>query len=128
MIEILTTKFAMIGAQCNHPQFFGLKPWYNYLTTDGACNVQNFQVLNSTSGGTSDFLLIALVLVDDLLRIAGLVAIAFIIYGGFLYLTSEGSPDQTQQAQNTIKNSLIGLIIAVVAVSFVSFIGNRLGA
>jgi hypothetical protein len=61
-----------------------------------------------------------------LLRIAGFVAIGFIIYGGILYVTSQGSPEQTGKAQNTIINALTGLVIASVAVALISFIGSRI--
>lgn len=123
MIASLFTQFA---AGCGSTGFFGLKPWYYYLETDPAngCRVINFDVLPQS--GVSDFLLIALVIVDDLLRIAGLVAIGYVIYGGILYVTSQGSPDQTGKAQNTILNALIGLVLAVVAAAFVSFVGNRI--
>lgn len=122
MLHTLISNFA---AGCTPPTFFGLKPWYAYLETDGQCNVVNFEVLPRT--GVSDFLLVALAIVDDLLRIAGFVAIGFIIYGGILYVTSQGSPDQTGKAQNTIINALVGLVMAVLATAFVSFIGNRIG-
>ncbi len=124
MLTSLTTLLA-VGTGCQEPQFLGLRTWYHYLHTDKSCNIDKFNVLGGT--GASDFLLIALALVDDMLRIAGLVAIVFIIYGGILYVTSQGSPDQTQKAQSTIQNSLIGLIIAVLAVAVVSFLGSRIG-
>lgn len=104
--------------------FFGLKPWFHYLQADSECNIVNFNVL---SDGGSDLMLIALALVDDMLRVAGFVAIAFLIYGGFLYITSQGSADQTAKAQSTIQNSLLGLVVAVISISFVTFLGNRLG-
>lgn len=123
MLQSLLTHFG-VGAGCNPPSFFGLKPWYQYLETDSQCNVINFKVL--PKDGPSDFILILLVLIDDLLRIIGFVAIGYIIYGGILYVTSQGSPDQTGKAQNTILNALIGLAIAVVSVAAVSFIGNSI--
>ena len=58
--------------------------------------------------------------------IAGIVAIGFVVYGGILYVTSQGSPDQTQKAQSTIQNALIGLVIAMIAVAVVSFLGNKI--
>jgi hypothetical protein len=124
MLADLLIRFG-VTAGCKPPQFLGLVPWYQYLETDAKCNVVNFKVL--PTNGSSDFLLIALAIVDDLLRIAGLVAVGYIIYGGILYVTSQGSPDQTGKAQNTILNALIGLIISVIAVAFVSFIGNKIG-
>ncbi|MDB5182070.1 MAG: hypothetical protein JWP13_833 [Candidatus Saccharibacteria bacterium] len=124
MLQTLITQFGITNG-CSPKPFFGLKPWFQYLETDAQCNVINFKVL--PKDGPSDFLLIALALVDDLLRIAGFVAIGYIIYGGILYVTSQGSSDQTSKAQSTITNALIGLVMAVVSVAFVSFLGNRIG-
>ncbi len=124
MLTYLISHFAVTGG-CQEPQFFGLRPWFHYLKTDDQCNVIDFQFL--PTDGKSDLLLILLAVVDDLLRIAGFVAIGFIIYGGLLYVTSQGSPEQTQKAQQTIQNALIGLGVAVVAIATVSFFGSRIG-
>lgn len=124
MIMQLLSQFSVTSG-CSEPQFFGLRTWYHYLDTDSQCNIVNFNVIGGTSG--SDFMLIAIAIVDDLLRIAGLVAIGFIIYGGILYVTSQGSPDQTSKAQGTIQNALVGLVFAIIAVSIVTFLGDRLG-
>lgn len=120
LVAPLFNHFAACGGS-----FFGLKPWYAYLQLDGNCNVVNFQVL--PQNGQSDLLLVGLAIFDDLLRIAALVAIGYIIYGGVLYVTSQGSPDQTGKAQNTILNALIGLVIAIISAALVSFIGSRIG-
>ena len=69
-------------------------------------------------------MLIALALLDDLIRIAALVAVGYVIYGGIQYSTSQGSPDATKKAQSTIINALIGVSMAVLAASIVAFIGN----
>ncbi len=112
--------------------FFGLDPWYYYLQADPAtCEIArsaanktfNFLPVN----GGSDLLLVGLVIVDDLLRIAGLIAVGYVIYGGILYMTSQGTPDQTAKAQDTIKNALVGLVIAILATATVKFFGSRLG-
>lgn len=112
------------------PTFFGLVPWYQYLTTvpdsAGGCKITNFDN-DHVLGSTSPFLLIALAVLDDLIRIAALVAAGFIIYGGIQYITSQGSPEDTKQAQQTIINALIGLVIALVAVALVAYIGSKLG-
>jgi hypothetical protein len=54
--------------------------------------------------------------------------VAFIIYGAIQYTASQGNPDSMSRAQNTILNALIGLAVAIVAVAFVSFLGNKLGS
>ncbi len=106
------------------PTFFGLIPWYQYLTLNPApdCSVINFNALGAQSG----FLLIGLAIVDDLLRIAGLAAVLYVMYGGFRYVTSQGSPEEAAKAQSTIINGLIGLAIALIAIATVAFIGNTL--
>jgi hypothetical protein len=117
--------FTVFAASCK-PTFFGLIPWYQYLKLNSTCDVTNFNLLPS-GGASSDVPLILLAVVDDLLRLAGLVAFAYLIVGAIQYITSQGSPDATAKAQSTIVNALVGLAIALVAVVFVSFIGNKLG-
>ncbi len=127
MFTQLLTQFSKADAKCVET-FFTLKPWFYYLETDDAtCSIQDFKVLDPING-TSDFGLIALAIIDDMLRIGGMVAVAFIIYGGILYINSQGSPDQTAKAQSTIQNALIGLVICIIAVGFVGFLGNRFGS
>lgn len=109
-------------AGCKEPVFLGLVPWYHYLSLDSTCNFPaNFDVIASLP-------LILLALLDDMLRIAGIVAVGFVIYGGILYVVSQGDPQKTAQAQSTILNAIIGLAIALVAVGAVAFIGGKLGA
>ncbi|CAN5427719.1 hypothetical protein BH09PAT4_BH09PAT4_03350 [soil metagenome] len=114
---------------CAKHGFFGLVPWYQYLDygrdpVTGSCAIQNFVVVES--GKSSSIPLILLAIVDDLLRIAGIVAIGFVIYGAIKYTTSQGVPDQTAQAQSTIINALIGLVVAMIGVGLISFIGRSL--
>lgn len=71
-------------------------------------------------------LLIALSIIDILLRVAALAAVVFVIIGGIKYTTSQGSPDGTKSALNTILNALIGLVIAMAATALVMFIGNTI--
>lgn len=111
------------------PKLFGIfEPWYQYLTLNSApdCSVKSFTTLEA--GQSSSFLLIGLAVLDDLIRIAALVAVGFVIYGGIQYVTSQGSPDATKKAQQTIINALVGVAIAVVAAAIVSFIGSKLGS
>lgn len=130
-----------IAEKCSR-SFLGLKPWFNYLpdkvnsvdtfATDpdtGAqtCNIENFSLLGN--GSTSSQLLpVFLAVADDLIRIAGLVAVAFVITGGIQFVTSQGEPEKTKQARGTIINALIGVAVAIIAAVVVSFIGSRLSA
>jgi hypothetical protein len=126
MFNLLTT-FAI---DCTPKTFLGLIPWYNYLDlreNNGACEVVNFRILPGDGGAASDIPLVLLAVVDDMLRLAGLIAVIFVVYGGIMYATSQGEPDKAKQAQSTIINALVGLAISIVAVAFVGFLGNKLG-
>jgi hypothetical protein len=108
--------------------FFGLKPWFAYLpkeSFDANCQVDNFRLLSDDSG---DSMLpsVALAILDDILRVTALVAVAYVIIGGIKYTTSQGEPENTKKARETIVNALIGLVIAIVAASIVSFIGSKI--
>lgn len=106
--------------------FFGLTPWYEYLKLNSKCEVVNFNIFPS-GGETSDVPLILLAVTDSLLRLAGMVAVAFVIYGAFQYVTSQGEPERSARAQSTILNALIGLAVALIAVAAISFVGRRIG-
>ncbi len=111
---------------CSKP-FLGLRTWFYYLPSaafDNQCRITSFDALGASSG----FILIALAILDDLIRVAALVAVGFVIYGGIQYVTSQGSPDMTKKAQQTIINALIGVVLAIFAASIVAFIGNKLGS
>lgn len=92
-----------------------------------AQDVANQKVVGVSSAGLDVIWGIGLAIFEDLLRIAGMVAVFFVIYGGVRYLTSQGSPEATKGAWETILNALIGLGIVIIAAASVSFIANRLG-
>ena len=124
----LISKFANAPAYCVH-QFLGLIPWYQYLTfTPGTCNIDlNLAQTGSTAPNWDQIWLIGIAVLDDLLRVAGAVAVIFIIYGGIRYITSQGQPENVKGAQATLLAAIIGLVIALVSTDAVNFIGNQLG-
>ncbi|HVI60913.1 MAG TPA: hypothetical protein VM535_02010 [Candidatus Saccharimonadales bacterium] len=130
MIQLVTF-FAGVGDSCNFPGggFFGIPRWYEYLpgvlafkdpANPGAGTICTPQLSDLTNTW-----LIAAAVIEILLRIAALVAVAFVIYGGFNYMTSQGEPDATGRAKGTVVNALIGLAIAVMAAAIVTFIAGR---
>ena len=123
------------AADCAVHTFFGIPPWYQYLIyarrmtvdpTTGVCELINGFRWGSETGAGNDLVLILMGLLDIILRLAAFVAIGFIIYAGIQYITSDGAPDRTKEAQSTIINALIGLVIAIIATATVSFVGRLL--
>ena len=56
----------------------------------------------------------------------GIVAILLVTYGGFLWMTAGGNPDQLAKAKKVLVNALIGLAIILLAFSITSFVISRL--
>lgn len=122
MVSLLTLAGQFADTACTK-QFLGLLPWNNYLDYDSNCNLIHFHVL----GANSSLLLIGLAIIDDLFRLAGLLAVAFVIYSGFQFVLSQGSPEEAAKARTTGINALVGLGISLIAITFVSFLGAQLG-
>lgn len=104
-----------------------LKPWYYGLTEEvgGKCQVKS---PGTTTDEQRKFISrIVLNIVEDLLQVAAYVTVAFVIMGGFKYMTSAGSPDQAAKAMKTILNAVIGMVIAIGSIGLVNFVGGYLG-
>jgi hypothetical protein len=114
--------------------FFGLPVWYKYINvttnSDGSCNFEGLGLYSQTTHQFSpdNLFLILLAILDDLLIIAGIVAVVFVIYGGIRFIVSNGDPEQIKHARGTILNALIGLAISIVAATVVNFLGTALGS
>lgn len=101
--------------------FFGFPTWYRYLP--GIADGNGGCIPNLISIG--NVWLIVAAVIDMLLYVVGLIAIGFIVYSGFLFITSQGEPDNIKKARDTLWDALIGLAIAVVATATVTFIASR---
>lgn len=111
------------GVDCKQGSgFFGFPTWYKYLPVQpdahGVCAAQ--------ISGLNDVWLILAAVIEILTRIAAMVAVGFVIYGGVLYTTSEGDPNKTTQARHTLINALVGLVITVLAATVVNFVAEQI--
>jgi hypothetical protein len=124
MIPSLLQLFAVnTGCKLQGGGFFGFPHWYKYL--DGIQDVNG--VCTPHLNGINDIWLVVAAVIEILLRVAVILSFIMVIYGGVNYITSQGEPDKTSQAKNTIVNALLGLAIAVLAASIVAFIAGRIG-
>lgn len=123
LILPLIQNFGAVASQCKPGNsFFSFPTWYEYLNvaydkTNG-CHIDSFNV-------PGDLVLIALAIANIVLRVGGLVAFGFVIWGGIQYVTSQGESDRTKRAQETIMNAVIGVVISIFATAIVTFIGNQ---
>ena len=110
-------------AKCSSGSFLGLPTWYKYLpapTPDesGGCNVD--------FNAETDIPKVVFALIEILTTLLGVIAVAMVVWGAFQYITSQGEPEATKHARQTIINALIGVGIAVSATAIVKLIGNVL--
>ena len=56
--------------------------------------------------------------------IVGVVAVIFVIYGGFRYITSGGDSGNVGNAKNTLIYALVGLVIVALAQLIVHYVLN----
>ena len=52
------------------------------------------------------------------------VTVGFIIKGGYMYIVSAGNPESMAKAKNTIRDALIGLVIAISAAAIVNMVAG----
>lgn len=111
------------GTDCGGRTLLGIPAWDKYLVHEeynGRCSA----VVN----GFESAMPIGLAILEAMIRLGGLVAVVMIIVGSFRFITSQGNPENAAAARKTIINSLIGLVIVIIATTTVSFIGNRLAS
>lgn len=56
----------------------------------------------------------------------GMIAVFYVIYGGFKYVTSSGNAEKASTGRQTIFYALIGLVLIVVAQQLVLFVISKL--
>lgn len=78
-------------------------------------------------GGLGPFIThIVLNIVEMGLQIVGYLTAGFILWGGFMFLMSQGTPDEAAKARKTITNAVIGLVISIVAIGAVNLLSGIL--
>lgn len=67
-------------------------------------------------------------IIKAVLGIVGALALAMFIYGGFMWLTSAGSPDKIKKGTDILTWAVVGLIVIFVSYALVDFVIKALGA
>lgn len=95
------------------------------LTLDGIRNPALPDSVNSSPDtGLSAY--IAVVWTSTFL-IAGIFVLFYLIYGGFVYITSMGDAKNSEKARNIISNAIIGLAIFSVSYGIISLLSAIFG-
>ncbi|MBD3359100.1 MAG: hypothetical protein GF365_00105 [Candidatus Buchananbacteria bacterium] len=76
--------------------------------------------------GTADLRVTIARIIRAFLGFLGVVAVALVIYGGYLYMTAQGVAEKIDKAKKTLVAAVIGLVIVLSAFAIASFVLNQL--
>lgn len=65
-------------------------------------------------------------LINWVIGVSGVMSAIFVVYGGIMYMTSNGDPNRTQKAKNMIMYALIGLAIVALSSVISGFVANMI--
>jgi type IV secretory pathway VirB2 component (pilin) len=92
------------------------------LTTLAQINIDGTDINIPKGANTATALENALQL---LFGVAGAIAVIVVIVAGIQYMLSQGEPQKTAKAKDTILYALIGLVICIFAFNIVGFVVNK---
>jgi hypothetical protein len=87
-----------------------------------AISFDNSNALDPDQLAGTDFLTIAGNIVTWVLVVAGILAVVYLIYGGILYITAGGDAEKAKNGRTAVINSVIGIIIILLAVVIVQWV------
>ena len=124
-LVVTPTSYAAADASCE-VRILGIPPWYRGLASRDAAT--NQCSIESPGTDLSKFIWhVALNVIEIGLYLVGYIAVFFILYGGFQFLTGGDKPGQIEKARTTILNAVIGLVISIASVVIVNLIFGIIG-
>lgn len=112
------------GKECPSGKILTLKPWYDGLM-ENDCSLKT---PGTDANAQANYIWkIALNIIEDLLQIVGYATTGYIMYGGFLMMTSNGAPEKAAHGRKTIMSAAIGLVIALASIAIVGFVSSNIG-
>jgi hypothetical protein len=123
----ITAPQTTFAAACT-PRVLTFPTWYRGLGktigsgADATCEIRS---PGTGPDGLSNFIWrIVLNVIEIALQLVGYLAVGFIIYGGFKYITGAGAPDKITAGRKIILNAVIGLIISIFSVAIVNLVAG----
>ena len=118
MVMALSVATPAMAACDNQKTIAGLRPWYYNLELDSDC---------SPKGEIEDMIgKIISNVIFDLMALASLVAVGYIVYAGYLIVLSNGDPAKYAKGKKTLTSAIIGLVICLAALAIVTFVAETL--
>ncbi|MNQ27268.1 hypothetical protein D3C85_405230 [compost metagenome] len=107
------------SAACTGGNILTIPPWYKGLQDDNDCKKLKGP---ADLGGLSNYIWkIVLNIIEIMLHLVGYICVAFIIYGGFIFMTAGGS-DGAAKGRTTLLNAVIGVVISMASIAIVNLV------
>jgi|GEM_PF-2303311 hypothetical protein len=90
-------------------------------STGNPCPIIGDTRINGSASGLSN---IILTVARFAVYILGAVAVLFLVYGGFLYVTDQGDGANAKKGGAIFRSAVVGLILAIAAFAIVNVIGS----
>lgn len=62
--------------------------------------------------------------IEILLMFGGVIAVVFVVIGGYWYVTSAGNEEQAEKGRKTLLNAIIGVVLIVLSYVIINVIVN----
>jgi hypothetical protein len=92
-----------------------------------SCALADNLDLKGDCGDITIFLYLMFKVIDYLFSIIGGVALLFFVYGGFVFILSEGNAEKVAHGKSIIVAAVLGIIIAFSGYALVRFVGTVIG-
>ena len=125
-VAFLTPSHASAGECKDYSNILTFPNWYRGVgQTQGAGPTATCTI--EFKKGINDIWVVVSNVIEILLQLVGYIAVGFIIFGGFKYLTSQGESSALASAKNTITQAIVGLVISIVSVLILNFVVGIFG-
>lgn len=102
-------------------------PAEKFCYINGLCMPRPDSNVGGLRGASTVFEVVAIVL-KWLLTFAGMIAVVFIIIGGYQYVTSAGNEELAEKGKKTLINAIMGVVVVALSMAIVTIVTNTLGS
>ncbi len=93
---------------------------------NGICLPSNVSVPKTGIAGSSTLVELMTKVIQLLLTFAGIIAVVFLVLGGYWYMASGGNEELAEKGKKTIVNFVLGLVVIIMAYAIVTILFNTL--
>lgn len=118
----------VMAAKTCKSSFLGFPAWYDGLVNSSDCSLKSPSSLGAPANTQlSRYIwIIALNILQIMLMAVLYVSVGFVIYGGFLYMTSTGDSGRVASGKKTVLNAIIGLVLSFMSIAIVNLIAGNI--